>query len=174
MRIACVLAEGFEDSELRVPYDAYRAAGHDVTIIGDKQGTKLIGKKGKEVVAADKGIDDVKAEQFDALFIPGGHSPDALRADERFVAFTRGFGKKPIFAICHGPQLLISADMVSGKKMTAWHTVQLDLANAGANVADRDVVIDGNLVTSRKPEDLPAFNRASLELLAGTRPQPSA
>lgn len=174
MKIACVLADGFEDSELRVPYDAYRAAGHEVTVIAEEGGKKLTGKKGKELVKADKGIDDVRPEQFDALFIPGGHSPDALRADERFVTFTRGFAKKPIFAICHGPQLLISAELVSGRKMTAWQTVQLDLANAGASVTDREVVVDGNLVTSRKPEDLPAFNRESLKLLTGTRAQPTA
>src|SRR5262245_6266783 len=102
MHIATVMANGFEDSEFKVPYDEFRKAGHWVVIIGAKKGATLAGKNGKVKVKADLGIDDVKAEDFDALFIPGGHSPDALRADPRFVAFARRFETKPIFAICHG------------------------------------------------------------------------
>ena len=165
MKIACVLAEGFEDSEFRVPYDKLRAAGHDVVVIGKKKGEKLEGKKGQESIATDTSIGDARPEQFDAIFIPGGHSPDQLRADAQFVTFARGFDKKPILAICHGPQLLITADMVRGRMMTAWQTVQVDLKNAGAKVVDREVVVDKNLVTSRKPDDLDAFVRESLRLL---------
>ena len=102
--------------------------------------------------------------------IPGGHSPDQLRANQRFVDFTRGFEDKPIFAICHGPQLLMTAEMVQGRKMTAWQTVQKDLHFAGATVVDQEVVVDGNLVTSRKPEDLDAFVRESLAMIGEEEP----
>ena len=165
MKIACVLSEGYEDSEFRVPYDKLKAAGHEVTVIGAKKGEALKGKAGKESITTDASIDDVRADTFDALFIPGGHSPDQLRADQRFVAFTKAFSRKPIFAVCHGPQLLITADMVKGRTMTAWQTIQVDLKNAGANVVDKEVCVDRNLVTSRKPSDLEAFSRESLRLL---------
>jgi protease I len=165
MRIACVLAEGFEDSELRKPYDALRDAGHEVIVIGKKKGEKLEGKAGKEKTKADLGIDEAHAEDYHALFIPGGHSPDMLRADPRFVAFTKAFADKPILAICHGPQLLMSAGLVQGRRMTAWKTVQVDLKLAGVDVVDEAVVVDGNLVTSRQPGDIPAFIERSLELL---------
>lgn len=166
MNIACVLAPDFEDSEFRVPFDRFVAAGHQVTVVGLSQGAELTGKKGEERVTADLGIDAARPEQFDALFIPGGHSPDALRADERALAFAKAFASKPIFAICHGPQLLLSAGMVSGRTMTAWKTVQADLKLAGAHVVDREVVVDRDLVTSRQPDDLDAFTRESLKLLS--------
>lgn len=173
MRIACVLGPGFEDSEFRVPYDRFRTAGHDVTVVGPRQGAILDGAKGKERVTADEGIDEVEPGQFDALFIPGGYSPDKLRADPRMVDFVRAFRDKPMFVICHGPQLLITADMVRGRRMTSWKTVQVDLRNAGAQVVDAEVVVDRNLVTSRQPQDLDAFVRESLTLL-GAGEQPAA
>ncbi len=165
MKIACVLGPDFEDSEFRVPFDRFVAGGHKVTVIGLERGATLHGKKGIEKIDADLGIDEARAEDFDALFIPGGHSPDALRGDERVVAFTEGFADKPIFAVCHGPQLLLSAGMVKGRTMTAWKTVQGDLKYAGARVLDKEVVVDRKLVTSRKPDDLDAFTRESLRLL---------
>lgn len=166
MKIACILSDGYEDSEFKVPYDKLQAAGHQVTVIGATKGETLKGKAGKVSVDTDASIDDVGPSSFDALLIPGGHSPDQLRADDRFVAFTRAFADKPIFAVCHGPQLLITADMVKGRTMTAWKTIQLDLKNAGATVVDKEVVVDKNLVTSRKPDDLDAFVRESLRLLS--------
>ena len=166
MKIACVLSEGYEDSEFRIPFDRLEAAGHEVTVIGAEKGETLKGKAGKESVDADAAIDEVKAASFDALLIPGGHSPDQLRADVRFVEFTKAFSAKPIFAVCHGPQLLITAGMVEGRTMTAWQTIQLDLKNAGATVVDKEVCVDGNLVTSRKPQDLEAFARESIRILA--------
>src|SRR6266480_3599250 len=117
MRIACVLAEGFEDSEFKVPYEAFHKAGHEVVVIGANKGDKLEGKNGKEKVKADLGIDEARPDDFEALFIPGGYSPDHLRADDRFVAFTRAFADQPIFAICHGPQLLITAELVEGRQL---------------------------------------------------------
>jgi protease I len=169
MRIACLLGPGFEDSEFRVPFDRFVAAGHEVTVIGLERDAKLEGKNGKESVTADAAIDQVRPDEFDALFIPGGHSPDVLRGDERVVRFTRAFAQRPIFAVCHGPQLLLTAGMVQGRTMTAWKTVQGDLLCAGATVMDREVVVDRNLVTSRKPEDLDAFARESLRLLSNHR-----
>jgi protease I len=165
MRIACVLADGFEDSEFKKPYDAFRNAGHEVVVIGANKGDKIAGKRGKEKTKADLGIDEARPGDFHALFIPGGHSPDVLRADPRFVELTRAFADKPILAICHGPQLLMTAGMVAGKRMTAWKTVQVDLRCAGAEVVDEPVVVEGNLVTSRQPEDIPMFIERSLELL---------
>lgn len=168
MRIACLLDNDFEDSEFRKPYNSFRAAGHDVIVIGLKRDAKLTGKQGREVTRTDRGIDEVSPDEFDALFLPGGYSPDHLRADQRMVAFTRAFfdRERPVFAVCHGPQLLLTAGVVKGRTMTAWKTVQTDLKAAGANVVDKEVVIDRNLVTSRQPDDLEAFTKASLDLLS--------
>ncbi len=165
MRIACVLAEGFEDSEFKKPYDAFRDAGHEVVVIGKKKGDKIEGKNGKEKTKADLGIDEARPDDYQALFIPGGHSPDVLRAEPKFVAFTKTFADKPILAICHGPQLLLAAEMVDGRRLTAWKTVQRDLEHTAAEVVDEAVVVDDNLVTSRKPDDIPAFIERSLEVL---------
>jgi protease I len=167
MRVACVLDADFEDSEFRGPHDALRKAGHEVTIIGLKAGKELAGKKGKERVKAEKGIDQVSAGDFDALLIPGGYSPDHLRADRRMVDFTRAFftNERPVFAICHGPQLLMTARVVRGRRMTAWMTVQDDLNQVGADVVDEEVVVDRRLVTSRQPDDVPAFSREAVRML---------
>lgn len=173
MRVACVLSEGFEDSEFRKPYDALRGGGHEVVVIGTERGQELKGKAGKETTASDTSIADVRPDQFDALLIPGGYSPDHLRADQRFVDFTRAFfdAGKPVFAVCHGPQLLITAGVTGGRRMTAWQTVQVDLRGFGADVVDEEVVVDGNLVTSRKPDDIPAFNREMIALFSSARSQ---
>jgi deglycase len=159
MRIACILAEGFEDSEFKRPYDALRAASLQLDVIGFNAGDKLTGDKGKVKVKTDKSIDQVRSTDYDALFIPGGHSPDKLRADPRFVRFVREFfdQSKPVAAICHGPQLFIPADVARGRRMTAWRTVQVDLKCTGADVVDEEVVVDRNLITSRQPSDLDAF-----------------
>ena len=167
MRIACVLDVDYEDSEFKQPYDAFKEQGHQVTIVGLQSGKELKGKQGKVTTKAETGIDQARPEQFDALFIPGGYSPDHLRADRRMVTFTKAFfdANKPVFAICHGPQLLITARVFKGPKMTAWKTIQDDLQLVGANVVDQEVVVDKNLVTSRQPSDIPAFIRESLKLL---------
>jgi protease I len=167
MRIACVLDNGFEDAEFQDPYKAFGDAGHQVTVIGLEAGRDLKGKRGQVMARSDKGIADVRAEEFDALFIPGGYAPDHLRADSRMVEFARQFAAadRPVFAICHGPQLLLSAGTVEGRQMTAWKTIQEDLKLGGARVIDKEVVVDGNLVTSRQPSDIPAFVRESLAVL---------
>ena len=167
MRIACVLGPKFEDSEFKDPYDAFRQAGHEVTIVGLEAGAEVEGDKGKVKARADKSFKDVKPDDFDALFIPGGGSPDKLRAHDEAVSFVKAFlpAGKPVFAICHGPQLLLAADDYRGYKMTAWKTIQGDLRKAGGNVVDQEVVVDRNLVTSRQPSDIPAFIRESLKIL---------
>jgi deglycase len=166
-RIACLLGPGFEDSEFRIPYDRLRKEGFQVDIIGPKAGMELKGYKGKETVKADKGIDEARPEDYQGLLIPGGQSPDHLRVDQRFVEFVKRFDslKRPLAAVCHGPQLLLSARLVRGRTLTAWPTVQVDLELAGANVKDQPVVIDQNWITSRKPEDLEQFSEAFIETL---------
>ena len=167
MRIACLLDSDYEDSEFKQPYDAFLKEGHRVTIIGLQPGKELKGKKGQATTKAELGVDQASPNEFDALLIPGGYSPDHLRANPKAVQFTKAFfdTNKPVFAICHGPQLLITADVVKGRKLTAWQTIQDDLKKVGANVVDQEVVVDGNLVTSRKPDDIPAFIRESSKLL---------
>jgi protease I len=166
-KIACLLGAEFEDSEFRVPYDRWKNAGNRIDIVGAKTGEELNGKKGQEKVRADRAIDDVSPDDYDALFIPGGYSPDHLRADPRFVNFVKRFDAsgKPILAICHGAQLFLSAGIVKGRTLTAWKTVQDDLRAAGANVRDQPVVQDRNWVTSRNPGDLDAFSQAGLDYL---------
>ena len=165
--VVCLLGQGFEDSEFRLPYDRLRAAGVKVDVVGAKAGEELKGYRGKETVRADRGIEDVRPDQYGALFIPGGYSPDHLRADDRFVAFVKAFEATghPIAAICHGPQLLITAELVRGRTLTAWKTVQGDLRQIGANVQDAPVVIDRNWITSRQPSDLEVFSQALLRAL---------
>jgi protease I len=167
MKIACVLGQGFEDSEFRVPYDRLKDEGYQVDIIGLKAGEELKGYKGKEKVKADKAIDQVKPDDYDALLIPGGQSPDHLRVDKRMVEFVKAFDddKKLIAAVCHGPQLLMAAHLVKGRTMTAWQTIQDDLQQMGVTVKDEPVVIDRNWITSRKPDDLQQFSDAFVEHL---------
>ncbi|RYM02918.1 type 1 glutamine amidotransferase [Sporolactobacillus sp. THM7-7] len=165
-KIATVLTNGFEDSEYTEPAKAYKEAGHEVVVIGKEKGETITGEHGAKVTA-DASIADVKPDDFDALFIPGGFSPDQLRADDRFVAFTKAFmdADKGVFAICHGPQLLITADTLKGRHATGYKSIVQDLKNAGANFSDEEVVVCSNLVTSRTPDDIPAFNRESLKVL---------
>lgn len=167
MRVACLLANGFEDSEFKQPYDALKQAGHEVTIIGMETGQRLNGDKGRETATTEKAFAEVTPEQFDALLIPGGVSPDRLRARPEPVAFVKAFfeEEKPILAICHGPQLFITAGTYGDRRLTAWKTIQGDLKLIGADVVDEEVVVDRNLVTSRQPQDIPAFIREGLKLL---------
>lgn len=171
--IAMPVAEDFEDSEFTVPFDRFKNAGHEVTVIGRKAGEIVIGKRGQSRATVDKVAADVDPSDFDALVIPGGYSPDHLRLDEDVVSFVRRFHDtgKPVAAICHAPWLLIEANVVDGRRVTSWPSMRTDLRNAGAQWVDQEVVIDGNLITSRKPADLEAFCNAILERLhdAGER-----
>ena len=164
-KVACILGAGFEDSEFRKPFDAFRNEGHEVVIISRKQGETLQGMHGKETAKADLSIDDAEVDDYDLLFIPGGYSPDNLRADDRFVNFVRDFDRtgKTIAAICHGPWVLCSRLLpqgetpLKGRKVTCFHSIKDDVQNAGEVYVDQEVCIDGNIITSRTPEDLPAF-----------------
>lgn len=166
-KVAILLGQDFEDSEFKVPYDRLKAEGFEVDIIGREAGEELRGKKGKVTVKATRSIADTRPREYDALVIPGGYSPDKLRADERFVRVVREFDalKKPLAAVCHGPQLLITAGLVKGRTLTAWSTIQEDLRQLGANVKDEPVVKDGLWITSRKPEDLEQFADALIAAL---------
>lgn len=166
-KVAIVLGDGFEDSEFQVPYDRIREAGHDVAVVGRQAGQEVKGKKGKVAFTPELGPDQVSAADFDALVIPGGHAPDKLRMDEGIVKFVKGFfgSDKPVAAICHAGSLLIEADVVEGRTVTSYPSIRTDLVNAGAEWVDREVVVDGRLITSRTPDDLPAFCAAILAQL---------
>ena len=167
-KIAVLVTDHFEDSEYTEPVQSFKNKGHEVYAIGTEKGKTVNGKQGKSEIVLDEGIDNVSPEEFDALFIPGGFSPDILRADERFVRFAKAFmdAKKPVLAICHGPQLLITAETLEGRDVTGYKSIHVDLKNAGANLHDKEVVVCQNqLVTSRQPEDIPAFVQESLRVL---------
>lgn len=164
--IGVIITDMFEDSEYSEPVKAFAEAGHRIVNVGFKTCTTVKGKGGT-AVNIDKTIRGSHAEQFDALLIPGGYSPDALRADPDAVSFTREFVQsgKPVFVICHGPQLLISAGVLKGRKITSWKSVKDDVINAGAEFIDKAVVEDGNIISSRSPADLKPFIKASLRKL---------
>ncbi len=166
-RIAFIVDDVFEDSELRVPYDRLREAGHEVVIVGLEQGRKLEGKQKKEKVTVERAAKDVRAEEFAALVIPGGYSPDHLRTSLDMVRLTRDMfvAGKPVAAVCHGPWMLVEADAIDGRTVTSWPSLKTDLINAGARWVDREVVEDGNIITSRNPGDLAAFSAAILRQL---------
>lgn len=166
--IAILATDGFEQAELTEPRRALMEAGATVHVVaphdGAIQGMQHHEKGDK--VSVDKTLSSVAADQYDALVLPGGvANPDALRIDKNAVSFVRAFfdAKKPVGAICHAPWSLIEADVVRGRTMTSWPSLQTDLRNAGANWVDREVVTDHGLVTSRKPDDLPAFCKKIIE-----------
>lgn len=169
-KVAFIMDNLFEDSEFRVPYDRVKEAGHEPVIIGLEKGKEIKGKKGKEEVVTDASIDEVSPEEFDALVIPGGYSPDLIRGNDRMVSFVRSIyeGEKPVAAICHAGWLLAEADIAKGKTLTSWPSIKTDLVNAGANWVDQEVVEDGNLITSRKPGDLEPFTKALLSQIEQT------
>jgi protease I len=166
-KVAVILENMFEDSEYTEPAKAFTAAGHELVLVGLKAGQTVEGKKAGTRIKIDKSVSDVSVDDFDGLLIPGGYSPDKLRADEGAVRFAADFLKsgKPVFVICHGPQLLITADVLRGRKVTGWKSIVQDIKNSGAQFVDQEVVKDENLISSRHPGDLPAFIEASLELL---------
>jgi protease I len=172
--VAIVATDGFEQSELIQPLDALRAAGAKVDVISPKDGA-IQGMQHHEKgdkIRVDRKLGTVRPEEYDALILPGGvANPDALRIDEQAIGFVQHFvdSGKPIGAICHGPWTLIETGAVTGKKMTSWPSLRSDLMNAGAEWIDDKVVRDGTLVTSRKPDDLPAFCREVINMIAEDR-----
>lgn len=169
-RILIIATDGFEQSELMQPKQLLEQAGAQITIASLKLG-EIKGwdqKNWGESVAVDITVDQAKVGDYDALLLPGGQiNPDILRMNATVIGLVKAFGeaRKPIAAICHAPWLLAEADMLKGRTVTGWPSIRTDLTNAGAEVVDRDVVIDGNLITSRKPDDIPAFVEALMAAL---------
>jgi protease I len=166
-RVAILIEDLYEDSELTSPRDALLSAGAQVTIVGPIGGRSYAGKNG-DTVTADLDAGSARAADFDAIVVPGGFAPDKMRMRHAMVdlvrdAFAAG---KPVAAICHGPQLLINANVLKGRTLTCWPSIAVDVKNAGGRYVDKPVVEDGNLITSRKPDDLPRFNQALIRQMS--------
>jgi protease I len=178
-RIAVLASNGVEQVELTQPVKGFREAGADVTVISP-DGNPIQGfnhDKPGDTLPVDQALSQAKPDQFDALLLPGGvANPDTLRTLPGAVAFVRGFTDrgKPVAAICHGPWTLIETGFVRGKTLTSWPSLKTDLTNAGATWVDQQVAVDGNLVTSRKPDDIPAFTRAAIELIGAAAQRKAA
>ena len=166
-RVAILAEEDFEDSELIEPMRALKGTGARVLIVGSGSQETYRGKRGSATARVDATADKVKAEDFDAVIVPGGYAPDKMRLHQSMIDLIRKAHDlgKVVAAICHGPQLLISAEIVKERRVTSWPSIALDLRNAGADWVDEPVVQDENLITSRKPADLPRFNKAIIKAL---------
>jgi protease I len=179
LKVAILATEGFEFVELAEPRKALDAAGAQTSVVSQEAGA-IQGynhhDKG-DTIPVDATLENARAEDFDALLLPGGvMNPDQLRMDSKAVAFVKSFAdaQKPIAVICHGPWTLVEAGAVRGKRMTSWPSLQTDLRNAGAEWVDEPNVVDGNITSSRKPDDLPQFNAAMLALFASARTKAAA
>jgi len=173
-RIAVLATDGVEQVELTEPLEAVRNEGAEVEVIslkkGEFQGFNHLDKG--DTFTADRAVKDADADDYDGIVLPGGvANPDFLRSDEDAVRFVRSFveAKKPVGAICHGPWTLVEADVIKGRTLTSWPSLQTDIRNAGATWVDEEVHVDQGLVTSRKPDDLPAFNAKVIEEVAEGR-----
>jgi protease I len=170
-RVAALATDGVEESELRKPVEALRDAGATVEIISQKREPIQAFKHHQPTIgiAVDRTLDQADPEEYDAVLLPGGAlNADAIRADAKAQAFVRRMNEegKPMAVICHAPWLLVSAGVARGRTLTSWPTIADDLRNAGAKWIDCEVVVDGNLITSRGPKDIPAFNQAMCDLIA--------
>lgn len=170
-KVAILTEDGFEEIELTSPHDALKEAGAEVLIVSPKN-DKVKAKTGDDWTKeydVDLQLGDAKSADFDALVIPGGViNPDKLRVNKEAIKFVQAFfnENKPVAAICHGPQVLINAEVVRNKKITSVEAIEVDLKNAGAHWEDKEVIVDGNLITSRTPKDLRAFNKTTIEVIA--------
>jgi deglycase len=173
-KVAILAADMFERVELEEPRKALEDAGAEVDVVSLEEGEI----KGFDhfdpanTVRVDRTVEDVSPDDYDALMIPGGvGNPDQLRGDENAVSFVGEFHRsgKPIAVICHGPWVLVESGVVRGRRVTSWPTLETDIRNAGGEWTDEEVVVDGNIVTSRKPDDIPAFNREMLRIFSGER-----
>lgn len=166
-KIAFLLGPLYEDSEMKNPYEQIKNAGHEAIIVGTEKGQTIEGKKGTVSYTTDVGINEINASDFDGVVIPGGSSPEKIRINKSIVNFVKEMNDqgKLIAGICHGPQVMISADILKGKTITCVVGISDDVKNAGANYIDEEVVVDGNIVTSRTPKDEPAFIREILSNL---------
>jgi len=168
MKALIISADHFEDSELLFPYYRLQEEGLEVDIASIARG-KINGKHGYEV-GVNRALRDVDPNEYDALILPGGKAPAALRKERAAIEIAKDFFRrnKPVAAICHGPQILITAGVLTGRRATCYHSVAEELKESGALYEDSEVVVDGNLVTSRQPSDLPAFMREIVGLLGKT------
>lgn len=157
----------FEDVEYTSPVMAFKKANHSIIHVGLREGKPVRGKKKGTMVKIDKSFKNVTANDFDAILIPGGCSPDNLRGEREAVDFVRDYYNtgKPLFVICHAPQILITAQVLKDRKITGWKSIIQDIKNAGAEFVDQEVVEDGNIISSRGPSDIPAFTNACLKRL---------
>jgi len=175
-RIMILATNGFEQSELEDPRKILLDAGYEVVVVSPEEGeiTGWDEKNWGRSVKVDMSLDAADETDFDALLLPGGQiNPDVLRMNEKAVRMVEAFcdADKPVAAICHGPWLLAEADVIDGRTVTSWPSIRTDLANAGADVVDQEVAVDGNLITSRKPDDIPAFTQALIEALENAEPR---
>jgi len=168
MKALIISADHYEDTELLVPYYRLKEAGIEVDVASISR-SKIHGKHGYEVEAT-KALRDVNPDDYGLLVLPGGKAPSTIRHEKSALEITRHFfdNNKPVAAICHGPQILISAGVLKGKRATCFHTVAQEMTEAGAQYEDAEVVVDGNLITSRTPSDLPAFMREIIRLVGQT------
>ncbi len=174
-KVAILAEHGFEQSELLEPQRALQQAGAETVVVSPQKGSIKGWQHGDwgQNVPVDRVLSEAKPEEFDALLLPGGViNPDRLRMNPDAMAFIKHFLKqdKPVAAICHGPWLLVEADAVRGRKVTSWPSVKTDILNAGGNWVDTEAVVDGNIVTSRKPDDIPIFNQEMISLFAKRQP----
>lgn len=177
MRVALLVTTGFEQVELTKPRQALQNAGATTDLVSPKEGTLRawqIDDWGDDF-DVDVTLDEADPQQYDALVLPGGvMNPDYLRVNDKAVGFTKSFfdAGKPVASICHGPWTLIEAGVVQGRRMTSYHSIRTDLINAGANWVDEEAVVDGKLITSRNPDDIPAFNQAMIDTFSSVRSEP--
>ncbi len=166
-KIGVLIGKLYEEVEYSKPAQAFKDEGYSLVHIGKEKGEEVFDKNRENPVTIDETPDTISVEDIDALLIPGGFSPDNLRSDDGILEFLRQYFTlgKPLFTICHGAQLLVSAEVLSGRTLTCYKSVIMDVKNAGANYVNREVVIDNNLISSRNPNDLPAFIEASLNML---------
>jgi len=178
-KVAILVTDGFEEVELLKPREALEEAGADTRVVSPKAGlvrSWALTQWGK-AIPVDIGLTEARPEDFDALLLPGGViNPDKLRIEPRAVAFVKSFfdADKPVAAICHGPWTIVEAGVARGRKIASWPSLRTDLRNAGAEWVDKEAVTDGNLVSARKPDDIPAFNRAMIELFSQVERKRSA
>jgi protease I len=174
LKVAILITDGFEQVEMTEPRRALDEAGAETRIVSPKDGAVKAWRftEWGDQFPVDVRLNSARPDEYDALLLPGGViNPDTLRTIPEAVAFAKGFfdGGKPVASICHGPWTIIEAGAARGRRLTFWPSLRTDLRNAGADWVDEQVVVDGNLVTSRKPDDIPAFNRAVITLLSGSR-----
>lgn len=177
MRVALLVTTGFEQVELTKPRQALQNAGATTDLVSPKEGTLRAWQidDWRDDFEVDVTLDEADPQQYDALVLPGGvMNPDYLRVNDKAVAFTKSFfdADKPVASICHGPWTLIEAGVVQGRRMTSYHSIRTDLINAGAKWIDEEAVVDDKLITSRNPDDIPAFNQAMIDTFSAVRNAP--